>query len=281
MPTIVRVGLVTVTWLSVLLRYRSLFANRFHADEALFASWARHIAVWRDPLLLTQPVDKPPLLFYLQALFYPLMGPVEWAARLPNLVVSILIIPLAGVLAWRLYRRGAAVLLAALFVAVAPLAIQFSATAFTDPLLTFWLTAALYVALAPAFSGTGNGRSLLLSGLLFGLALSTKHQAWLFLPLFIAVAWQGGWSRRMVFRWLGRRGGRLDAPGTVVVGQRTGGRAVAGSAGQCGRAASGVVVGSGPASDLLGGAVPALLRLAPLAHDRAGNGTDCLVDHPR
>lgn len=203
MPYTVRAGLVTVTWLGMLLRCRSLFANRFHADEALFAGWARQIAVWRDPLLLNQTVDKPPLLFYLQALFYPLFGPVEWAARLPNLVVSILLIPLVGVLAWRLYRHEVAALLAAFLIAAAPLAVQFSATAFTDPLLTFWLTAALYMALTPAFSGGPAGRSTLLSGLLFGLALSTKHQAWLFLPLFVAVAWQGGWSRRAVLRWLG------------------------------------------------------------------------------
>lgn len=224
MPYIVRAGLVTVTWLGVLLRFRALFANRFHADEALFASWARHIAVWRDPLLLTQPVDKPPLLFYLQALFYPLMGPEEWAARLPSLVASILTIPLVGVLAWRLYRRGAAVLLAAMFVAVAPVAIQFSATAFTDPLLTFWLTAALYVALAPAFASTGSDRSVLLSGLLFGLAISTKHQAWLFLPLFVAAAWHGRWSRRAVFHWLAGAAAVLLLLGlwSVARGQTTG-----------------------------------------------------------
>ena len=81
--------------LGAALRLRGLFANTFHADEALFASWARLIAVWRDPLLLTQPVDKPPLLFYSQALFYPLFGPVEWAARLPSLLASLLLIPVS------------------------------------------------------------------------------------------------------------------------------------------------------------------------------------------
>ncbi len=88
--------------LGTALRLRGLFANTFHADEALFASWARLIAVWRDPLLLTQPVDKPPLLFYSQALFYPLFGPVEWAARLPALLASLLLIPLTAQLARRL-----------------------------------------------------------------------------------------------------------------------------------------------------------------------------------
>ena len=43
--------------------------------------------------------------FYSQALFYPLFGPVEWAARLPALLASLLLIPLAGCL---LYTSDAA-----------------------------------------------------------------------------------------------------------------------------------------------------------------------------
>ncbi|NKQ34339.1 MAG: phospholipid carrier-dependent glycosyltransferase, partial [Chloroflexi bacterium] len=141
--------LVGLVLLAFFLRLRGLFANTFHADEALFASWARLIAVWRDPLLATQAVDKPPLLFYLQALFYPLQGPVEWAARLPNFVASLLLVPLTAVFAHYLEREPqisqifSGPLIAAAVVAFSPLAIQFSATAFTDPLLTFWLTASL------------------------------------------------------------------------------------------------------------------------------------------
>ncbi|MEZ4516034.1 MAG: glycosyltransferase family 39 protein [Chloroflexota bacterium] len=120
MPSPYRIGIIAACWAGAALRFHSLFANHFHADEALFASWARQIAVWRDPLLLTQPVDKPPLLFYLQALFFPLVGPVEWAARIPNLIASLLLIPLVGVLAWRLYGDGLTAALAAVFVALSP-----------------------------------------------------------------------------------------------------------------------------------------------------------------
>ena len=38
-----------ITGLAAFLRYPALFANSFHADEALFASFARSIAVWGDP----------------------------------------------------------------------------------------------------------------------------------------------------------------------------------------------------------------------------------------
>ena len=134
------------------MRYRGVFANTFHADEALFSMWARYIAVWRDPLLfdVPTPVDKPPLLFYIQALFYPLQGPVEWAARLPNFFASIFLIPLVGRIANQLTNGNRlSALIAAAFVAFSPLAIQFSATAFTDPLLTFFLTVAFWCAIQP------------------------------------------------------------------------------------------------------------------------------------
>ncbi|MBK7219190.1 MAG: glycosyltransferase family 39 protein [Candidatus Promineofilum sp.] len=136
-------------------------------------------------------MDKPPLLFYSQALFYPLFGPVEWAARLPALLASLLLIPLAGMLARRLGGGRVAAVVAAAVVAVAPLAVQFSATAFSDPLLTFWLTAALVVVLARP----GRARPGLV-GLCLGLALATKYQAALFLPLVVGLAWLRGWGRR-------------------------------------------------------------------------------------
>ncbi|MBE2224378.1 MAG: hypothetical protein IAF02_22750, partial [Anaerolineae bacterium] len=105
-----KVGLIGVVGLTAVFRFHALFANSFHGDEALFATWARLIAVWRDPLLLTQAVDKPPLLFYLQALFYPLQGAVAWAARLPNFIASIVLVPLLAVLVWRWYEdEGTAV----------------------------------------------------------------------------------------------------------------------------------------------------------------------------
>ena len=170
MPSRLRLSLLPILWLGAALRLRGLFANSFHADEALFATWARLIAVWRDPLLRTQPVDKPPLLFYSQAAFYPLLGPVEWAARLPSLIASLLLIALAAQLAWRLGGGSPAALVAAAVVAVAPLAVQFSATAFSDPLLTMWIAASLVAALVrPARPGW--------AGVAFGLALATKYQA--------------------------------------------------------------------------------------------------------
>jgi 4-amino-4-deoxy-L-arabinose transferase-like glycosyltransferase len=190
--------LVAIILLGALIRWPSFFANTFHADEALFGSWARLIGVWRDPLLSSQLVDKPPLLFYLQALFYPVLGtPAPWVARLPNFIASLLLVPLTAQLAWRLYQTWLPALAAALFIALSPYTVQFSATAFTDPLLTVLLAASLLATVAG-----GSERRSWWGGLLFGLALATKHQALLFAPLLLAAGWIHGWSRGWWVRWL-------------------------------------------------------------------------------
>lgn len=188
-----KLPLLLITGLTAVLRAPGLFANSFQADEALFATWAREIAIWRDPLLQMQPIDKPPLLFYLQAIFYPLFGPVEFAARWPNWIASVLLVPLIGVLAWKLYRRPGTAVLAAALLALFPLSIQFSPTAFTDPLLVFWVMVGL-TAVASHKPGW--------AGLLFGLALATKYQAALFLPLLLGLAWLFGWGWARWRRWL-------------------------------------------------------------------------------
>ncbi|MFW6182688.1 MAG: ArnT family glycosyltransferase [Chloroflexota bacterium] len=197
---ILRLLLIALVWLGSLVRLPGLFGAGLHADEALFASWARAIAVWRDPLLQLPVVDKPPLLFYLQALFFPLIGTAEpWVARLPNLMASLLMIPLAARLVWLLYRDTLATAIAALFVALSPLAVQFSASAFTDPMLSCLLLASLV-----GVTGTKRraSRGALFGGMLFGLAAATKHQAWLFLPLVVGLIWLRRWSRRRVARWV-------------------------------------------------------------------------------
>jgi 4-amino-4-deoxy-L-arabinose transferase-like glycosyltransferase len=174
--------ILLLTWLGAAVRWRGLFANSFHTDEALFASWGRLIGLWRDPLLLTVGVvDKPPLLFYTQAIFYPLVGQVEWAARLPNFVAGVVLVPLTAVLAYRLTADRQASTTAALLVALSPLAIQFTPTAFTDPLMTTLVVAGLVAAVGKRPWG---------AGLWLGLAVAVKYQAVLFVPL--AVFWGAG-----------------------------------------------------------------------------------------
>ncbi|RMG99715.1 MAG: hypothetical protein D6706_05130, partial [Chloroflexi bacterium] len=100
--------------------------------------------------------------------------------------------PLTGVLAWRLWRSAKTAVLAGLIIALSPYAIQFSATAYTDPLLTFWLVAALVTAVS---GQTGW------SGFWFGLAFLTKYQAVLFFPLLVGIGWLNNWPFRRWQRW--------------------------------------------------------------------------------
>ncbi len=188
--------LIILILLGALWRTDGLFTHTFYADEALFASWARLIAVWRDPLLSTVPIDKPPLLFYLQAFFYPLQGPVTWAARLPNWIASLLTIPLVWQLAYRFSpKKPLATELATLLFVFSPLSIQFSATAFVDPLLVFWLVLALVLA--------ANPHPAYGSAVAAGLALLTKYQAVLFFPLILAVRWRFRPDKRQIIGWVG------------------------------------------------------------------------------
>lgn len=175
-------------------RLPGLFQNAFQADEALFATWARLIALNRDPWLRATLPDKPPFLFYAQALGYALAGPVDWAARLPNWVASLLLIPLTAQWAWHVSRDRLTAWLAAALMAVSPAAIQFAPSAFLDPWLTLWLAVALT-------AQSRGARYAPWSGLAFGLATVTKLQAWLFIPLLAALGWLQGWDRRAWLRW--------------------------------------------------------------------------------
>jgi 4-amino-4-deoxy-L-arabinose transferase-like glycosyltransferase len=178
-------------------RIQPLADNRFHPDEALFATFARLIASGRDPLLASRLLDKSPLTFYLGAASVWLIGPGELAVRLPNLLAGVLTLALTCRLALRLTGDSASALASLAFVALSPLAILFAPTAFTDPQMTLWLLTGL-VAVSEGSWGW--------AGLTSGLALASKQNALLFLPLVIVLGliWnirQGRTTRRDVLMW--------------------------------------------------------------------------------
>jgi 4-amino-4-deoxy-L-arabinose transferase-like glycosyltransferase len=208
LPFSVKRWLLFLFFLGFFLRLPGLFANTFHADEALFTSWARWVRSGHDPFLLTQQVDKPPLLVYLQTAVFLLFPPTAmWSARLPNWIASLLLPLLLGRKVWRWFGEGETAVIATLFLTLAPLAIQFSPTAFTDPLLTFFLWLSLpemerRQTQKNADQSAKSAKSLIWSGFFFGCALLTKHQAWLFLPLIVAMGWLLGWQWQDWRRWL-------------------------------------------------------------------------------
>jgi 4-amino-4-deoxy-L-arabinose transferase-like glycosyltransferase len=177
-PLSALLALTTILVVAFALRVVSLAADRFHADEALYAGWTLRI-LEGDPFLRTVPVDKPPLYLYALAASIHLFGRSEVAVRLPNLAASLLGIALTYRLGRCLYDRRTA-LWAALFVALSPYDILFARTAFTDPMLVLWVLVALCAV---------AGDHWLWAGVAMGLAFATKQHAVILIPLVLAIGW--------------------------------------------------------------------------------------------
>lgn len=167
-------------------------ARRWHPDEAFYMSFAHHAAVKGDWWLLSEPVDKPPLTFYLNALalqFFAVdvdSGGVlfldvhkgEFAGRLPSWFASVLLV--AAVMAWAqaLSGRNHVAWLAGVLVALSPLRIVFAPTAFTDMPMLLLATLSLWQAARghPAWAGVW-----------FVLSIAAKPQSIFLLPLVVAL----------------------------------------------------------------------------------------------
>src|SRR5258707_5728827 len=136
-----RLFLIVVALLAAtLLRAAHLLQNRFHPDEALYATFARFIAAGpgRGLLLSHMLVDKPPLAFYIDGLSVALFGGNEFALRLPTLLASIASVALVYAIGRRAFGAPAG-LAAAWVMALSPFATLFSISVFVDPLLTTWV----------------------------------------------------------------------------------------------------------------------------------------------
>jgi 4-amino-4-deoxy-L-arabinose transferase-like glycosyltransferase len=164
---------------------------RFLEDEALYSYWGLQIATGQDLLLDGEPIDKPPLHPYLLALSLRLLagpdlaGPAglrhEAAARFPSLAASLVSVALVFALGRQVSGSAFVGLVASLFLALSPFDSLFASTAFTDPMLTMFVLAALLAA---------KKEHLGMAGLFAGLACATKQQAILFLPLILLVAFR-------------------------------------------------------------------------------------------
>ncbi|CAG0928333.1 hypothetical protein TFLX_00852 [Thermoflexales bacterium] len=198
--------IVLICLVAFALRLGPLFDNRFHPDEALFSTWALQLARGENFLLAGVPVDKPPLLIYLTALSFFIFGQSELAARVPNLLASVVSVPLVYQLTRRAYFTGRSAshaertlsepeqsegeskrqskhahaddpaFVVALLLALSPFAILFAPTAFLDPLMVMFGLAAL-VAVSRGRAGW--------AGIWLGLSFATKVQGLFFAPLLL------------------------------------------------------------------------------------------------
>jgi hypothetical protein len=211
-PAFGRLALLTaILLLGFALRVVRFTADRFHADEALYTGWAL-LTSDGDPLLLSVPVDKPPLFLYTLSGSTIAFGRSEVAARLPSLASSMLGIAILYRLGQRLYAapgcnssagrrlsadcgssydRWSPGLLATLFLALSPFDLLFARTAFTDSMLVLWMLVALWAVAA--------GRWFT-SGIALGLAFATKQHSVFLIPLVVATGWVTTWQARDTHR---------------------------------------------------------------------------------
>jgi hypothetical protein len=131
--------------------------------------------------------------------YYDIVEPVDVLVigRLVTLAFSLGIVALAGLLAWRLAGPAAA-LFAAWLAALVPALVARSAIVNINPLVAFFVLAALYFA-EGARGGSRPRRDAALAGAMTGLAAATKYPALLVcLPVALAVLLaQAAWTEKL------------------------------------------------------------------------------------
>lgn len=167
-------ALVTLTGFALRLPLLARFPLR--EDEAIYGYWALH-AWYVDPLFLHVWPDKPPIFLWLLSAAFQLWGHAPEtagaAARFAGILASTLTIPVLAASA-RHWWGWRAALVTALLAALNPFAISFAPTAFTDPVLVLAGSLALTLSVRDRWFW---------SGFWLGIALMTKQQGLLFIPL--------------------------------------------------------------------------------------------------
>ncbi len=197
----------SIILLASLLQFHQLTRDlRFHPDEAFFMTFALGAAVNGD-WLLPGALDKPPLSIYLSAQSMVAFGNTadangvlqldpfvgEFAGRLPNVMLALLLTALTMRLASRLYADVSAAVLAGLLVATSPFMLAYGASAFTDMSLLYFSLAALTFSLGGRWAFAGAA---------LGLAFWSKQQAVFVATFLLALHIVQGARRRDWLRFL-------------------------------------------------------------------------------
>ncbi len=142
-------------------------------DEAIYASVAKEIVLSGDWLRLTLNgdlwFDKPPLVFWITALFYKIFGIHEFSARLFSALCGAGTVLVTYFLGRQLLNRWTG-FIGALILLTSAHFIRFSRFGMMDAPLTFFMTLAFYF----FWLGQNKNRYLIFSGVSIGLAVMTK-----------------------------------------------------------------------------------------------------------
>ena len=146
-------------------------------------------------------LDKPPIAFWIQAVFAKVLGFSGWAIHLPQALAGVASVALL----YRLVRRPfgiAAATIAALLLALTPIAVAVDRSNNTDSWLVFFLLLAAWAALR------GRGGSLVLAMALLGVAFNVKMLAALVCSPALLVSWwaAGTLTLRRRLEWMAAAG---------------------------------------------------------------------------
>jgi len=145
------------------------------SDEPRYARIGEEMALsgdWVTPQLLGRPwLEKPPLLFWMEAASFDLFGVSEYSARLPNALLALLSVGVLALMVTRL-ANGSAAYLSCLVLLTSGLFLVFARAASTDLPLTATLTASLGFAAMAADSK--DLRWAMAAGASLGLAVLAK-----------------------------------------------------------------------------------------------------------
>ncbi|MBN9085926.1 MAG: glycosyltransferase family 39 protein [Reyranella sp.] len=151
-------------------------------------------------------LDKPPVAFWIQALFAKVLGFSGWTIHLPQALAGIASVALLYRLVRQPFGRAAAII-AALAMAVMPVAVAVDRSNNTDSWLVFFLLLAAWSALR------GRGGSLVVAMALLGAAFNVKMLA----ALVCGPALLAGWWLSSPLDWRRRLGWMAGAGVTLAV----------------------------------------------------------------
>jgi 4-amino-4-deoxy-L-arabinose transferase-like glycosyltransferase len=182
-------------------------------DEGRYAEIAREMVLTHDYVTprdnWVRYFEKPPLVYWAEALSIKLLGANELAVRLPAAIASVAEVAVTAALGEAMF--GAAVgLAAAMVLGLSPLVFGFARFATLDPTLAFFVTAALstfwVAAHAAGFDSAAGRRWLLMSAAMAAAGTLTKGPVALVLTGAVGLAWLLSERRaREILRmpWLG------------------------------------------------------------------------------
>jgi 4-amino-4-deoxy-L-arabinose transferase-like glycosyltransferase len=204
-------GLVVVLAIAAALRLWRLDANGFGTEyyaagvrSMLQSGWLFFYNAFDPAGFLS--LDKPPIAFWIQTAFAAALGYGGWVVHLPQALAGVASVAILHHLVGRAFGPTAA-LLAALLLAVTPVAVAVDRSNNTDSWLVFFLLLSAWLALR------GRGLSLVMSMALLGLAFNVKMLA----AFVCGPALLAGWLLAGSLPWR-RRFNWATAAGLVLVG---------------------------------------------------------------